>query len=349
MADHSSWHVGFYIPPSFLEYLIQTQHDIQDISLVTSEFIPGEDVFTRLLSSGLGAEDRILMHGSLDPCAPTVETLAGKLSHVRSLRWEALNSRRDLLAVKAFIAHHSASIQDLSMGLLRWSDAQKAWSEEPDRSSNFLATDVFGILPGAYKNLFPRLRTLLFANVLFGSFAEEMTKAFNFRELESLKLRDCVDVTCLLDALTRLDHLPHLRSLEIAWPTPEERGDASRDMEDLALIHKLFAKMYDLKDAFFQIHDSGDAPLYWFMLLKFKATIERFVWSETSFCLDADSPLFESRTACEIRWRPAMGELLFAPFLRCVGLSCEPRTVVSDDYCILIWNYFDPSQHRWTD
>ncbi|PYI34180.1 hypothetical protein BP00DRAFT_423472 [Aspergillus indologenus CBS 114.80] len=141
---------------------------------------------------------------------------------LRTLVWKGLNRYSDFESVKDCIRVRGHQIISLTLDLVKWDRAEVVWTNGFRRQStgsvpdNFFARQVLNAQPGDETIRFRNLKHLHLSAVSFCCAGAEMLCSFNFRNLYTLKLRNCPGSLEWLQLVLSSEELLRLRSFELA-------------------------------------------------------------------------------------------------------------------------------------
>ncbi len=256
-------------------------------------------------------------NGCIDvPFVDDYQSLA-LLTCLRHLSWRALQSVWDFKALRNILPGNSEHLEELELDLLDWVGANEELSNgHGEQLENLFARDVLRLEAGQRRVLFPCLRRLSLSAVSFLRSIEDMTSAFNFERLQTLKLRNCPGTNALLEMLVDSNQTIRLTSLELVLCSlyPEESTSRPAACRFLQMFH-------GPKDLFLLV----DAPesvteTYWRAILHHKSTLRRVVYHERCVDLNDGSPNFELPMDNGLKWDRSMVDSFPGSDLECVGL-----------------------------
>jgi hypothetical protein len=179
---------------------------------------------------------------------------------------------------------------------------------------NQLAHRYLKLKPGEQFTLLRSLRKLTLSGVCFKYGLEEIASAFNFFQLRSLKLRNCLDTNPLLDMLASSSQFMRLTSLELNFTGHWDEQD---DLKPLARFLKSFESLEDL---YISVPTFGNLiDEYWESVLHHRPTLKRVVHQQVGVSIDPGY--------VQLRDRP-IGALLTQCNLNCLGVGCRLDNLV---------------------
>jgi hypothetical protein len=179
---------------------------------------------------------------------------------------------------------------------------------------NQLARRYLELEQGGQSILFYSLRKLTLTGVCFRYGIEDISFAFNFFQLRSLKLGNCLDTNPLLDMLASSPQPMRLTSFELNFTGQWDEQD---ELEPLVRFVKSFKGLEDLYISFPAFASPTDE--YWESVLHHKSTLKRVVHQQVGASLD---PRYISLSK-----RP-IGALLEGCNLDCLGVGCLLNNMV---------------------
>jgi hypothetical protein len=138
--------------------------------------------------------------------------------------------------------------------------------------TNYFAQKYLKLKPDKQSILFHFFRKLTLSGVYFKYGIENIISAFNFFQLRSLKLRNCLDTNPLFNILA--DFLQFIRfiSFELNFIN---QWDKQNDLKFLARFLKFFENLKNLYISFSVFGNSIDE--YWESVLHHKSTLKRII------------------------------------------------------------------------
>jgi hypothetical protein len=211
-------------------------------------------------------------------------------------------------------------------GEILWRNAQLLEEVEvdlidPDETEVTLATPInqlahryLKLKPGEQSTLFHSLRKLTLSNVCFKYGLEEIAAAFNFFQLRSLKLQNCLDTNPLLDMLASSSQSMRLTSLELNYTGHWDEQD---DLKPLARFLKSFK---GLEDLYISVPTFGNLTgQHWGSVLHHGPTLKRVVHQQVGVPIDLGD--------IQLGDKP-IGALLTQCNLNCLGVGCRLHNLV---------------------
>lgn len=251
-----------------------------------------------------------------------------EFKNLKSLSWSGLRSENDFSTLHGALQQFSNQLVELDLDLIDWNTVNYFLMDQDD-SRDFFVRRILAIPPGGRKGMFSALQLLSLSGVSLIDFPEEITEAFDFKTLRSLKLRLCPGWDDFLQHACQSCQPIALKSLEIQITDDIEdnfRDTISEFLESFEGLEKLFISTNSARD-----------PLdLWYAALHHKSTLRRFVHhvrggaSEDGFSYeDMDRPDL-SFTQKEIKsfggW--FLNNPLHKLDLECIGFSCRPQYLV---------------------
>jgi len=169
--------------------------------------------------------------------------------------------------------------------------------------------------PGEQSVIFHSLRKLSLSGICFMYGIDDTICAFNFSQLRSLKLRDCLDTNPLLDKLAGSSQPIRLTSFELDFTGHYV------EQEDIMPLVRFLRSFEGLEDLYILCPRLGNlTEEYWHSIFHHKSTLKRVVHQQIGVYLD---PEYAQRND-----RP-IGALLKRSNLKCLGICCLPNDLVS--------------------
>jgi hypothetical protein len=143
----------------------------------------------------------------------------------------------------------------------------------------------------------------------------DILSAFNFSQLRSLKLRDCLGTNPLLDALASSSQALRLTSFELNFT------GYCIEQEDLMPLARFLLSFEGLEDLYLLLPERGDlTEEYWHSITHHMSTLERVVHQQAKVYLNPE--YVQSGDG-------HVGALLAQANLKCLGICCLPDELVS--------------------
>ncbi|PVH91917.1 hypothetical protein DM02DRAFT_635787 [Periconia macrospinosa] len=207
-------------------------------------------------------------------------------THLKKLSWSGLRSENDMETLQDTIKQVSHQLVELELDFINWSEVQAALFVDDDDSDTFFVRNILELPPKSTTCMFPALQILSLSGLSFESAAEEMSYAFDFGSLRSLKLRFCFGWERFLLCGSRLNRPTRLKCLEIQSAISYEESVEESVSEFLRSFHGLE-----------QLAISTGSPAWaldiWRAALHHKSTLKAFAHHQRNINLDEDSPYFE--------------------------------------------------------
>lgn len=182
--------------------------------------------------------------------------------------------------------------------------------------TNQLAQRYFFLKQGGQSTLFHSLRRLTLSGVCFKYGIEDISSAFNFLQLRSLKLGNYLDTNNpLLDMLAGSSQPMRLTSFELNFSSQWDEQDGPKP---LARFPKSFKGLEVLYISFPVFGNPKDE--YWESVLHHKSTLKKVVHQQVGVSLDLGHIRLSERP---------IGALLERCNLNCLGIGCLLNNLVS--------------------
>jgi hypothetical protein len=180
---------------------------------------------------------------------------------------------------------------------------------------NQFAHKFLRLKPDEQTVLFPSLRKLSLSGIslIFGT--NNIISAFNFSQLRSLKLRDCLDTNRLLDMLANSSQPIRLTYFELNFTGHRV------EQYDLIPLARFFQSFEELEDMYILCLNLGNlTEEYWHSILHHKSTLKRAVHQQVGMFLN---PEYVQRSDRSI------GALLKQGNPKGLGICCAPNDLVN--------------------
>jgi hypothetical protein len=280
----ASWNLGTCVPEAVLNFLSQRQPNIRSLSFTTD-------------TTCMLADDRANIYDSF------------RFTQLQNISWRAPTDRQ--LQVLGEILRGSAHIlEEAEIDYIGPLDLDQLLGEE-----NYFAHRYLRLKPGEQCVLFSSLRKLSLRGISLVHGINEISYAFNFSQLRSLKLRDCLDTNQLLDALASSSQALQLTSFELRF------AGRYLEHEDLMPLERFLQSFAGLENLYILFPKHGDlTEEYWHAISRHMLTLERVVHQQEGVCLDPEHIQSGDRH---------IGALLMRASLKCLGICCLPNDLVS--------------------
>lgn len=286
MLTYPSWNLGTCVPEGVLRHLSNTQPNIKNLSIITDVSCS----YNRHI-------------GNLSRFTTLQKLTWIKLDDVANdTVWDVLESSASFLEeieINSFCPSGEEFLR---------STAKKV-----------LAHPRISLVPGEQSTLFHSLRKLVLSGLWLLDATTEIISAFNFAQLRSLKLRDCLGTNQLLNMLAGISPPVRLTSFELNYTHyNNEIDDSYREITHVARFLKSFTGLIKL---YILCPDDGEiASDFWRSVHHHKSTLEKVVYQGNREYLDLDFWVKEQ-----------MPEALFyAPRMEYLGLCFWPEQLVGN-------------------
>jgi hypothetical protein len=176
-----------------------------------------------------------------------------QFNRLRTLVWKSLNRYTDFESVKDCIRVHGHQIISLTLDLVNWDRAEGIWTDGFRRHStgrvpdNFFARKVLNAQSGNKRIVFQTLEHLHLSAISFNDAGAEMLCSFNFKNLNSLKLRNFPGSVDWLQLVLSSEKSMKLKSFELALDLGRlQRDDYMRITETICKFIQQVPKLEKL-------------------------------------------------------------------------------------------------------
>lgn len=172
---------------------------------------------------------------------------------------------------------------------------------------------------------FPALRHLTLSGISLSGSYTRMNLSFSLEELQSLRIRSCLDGLNLLFAMARARKAIKLRCLEVVYT--EQSGDEvfnkvhpiSKFLRSFKGLEELYISLRDWTPPFRDLHQS---------ILHHKETLKRLVHHEREWDLNPNSERKEYICDRKTPWFRSIDDMVGRMWLECIGVTIPPLYLV---------------------
>lgn len=294
-----SWRLGICVPEVLLGhggYLLSKQPQLEEITLLTN-----------------------------NECQSVEYDLSG-FAKLKALSWTGLRDD-DVDVLRKCFERTSQQLKTIELDY--WTSRNVGQITRPEyiTENNHFAEEVLQVSEGDEKLIFPVIETLSLSGLSFEYAEKELALAFNFKSLQSLKLRFCSGWEGLLGEVVSLGEPIPLKSFTIQSNVEYDDGDC----EDQT-ISAFLNVVEGLEDLYIATSSPSNSLRIWCAMVRHKFTLRSFVHHQRSISDDTELPydlpdlsfLPEGCPRLEDRTQNPLSNLQ----LKCVGLSCVPEFLV---------------------
>ena len=299
-ANRCRWNMGICVPPRVIGdrgRLKQRQSKIRNLHLLTNGSCSWDDF----------SDDSYL----------------SEFMELREFSWRGLQKEDDLEAVVECLLANARWLEDLDLALCLRSSRRGATR---NNRHHFIMSDLLELQPPLQAPLFSSLQHLALSLMSFGSMSEVAILAFNFSQLQSLKLWNCPGMFDLISRLTFTDGAPRLSLLELVATELED------DVEDVIEVVERFLKTSSALEDLYLMFSVGGAEAEIYRIAEainaHQDSLRKLVLHLRTINLNGDSPRFELAQDSFINWSESYMNLLSCSKLHYMAGTFVPASLV---------------------